>query len=258
LKIGTTSRVLVVLLAVTASAAGAALLRVDPPAFGAGQVLARLPGGSSVHSLLRAELDGRGPAEIAAVARVPAFPGAPETVYTALIFRYDRLRRAYVQAYRAPSPGRIPFSVDAAGVARGRDAAIFSGLNDDGTRLVHAVTVAGGQGRLLPEADARALAAELSPGLPAVTWRYVVRNGEVVSRTPLVRVQVRQTVRVQSSGGGPASVVLPDPRLDVTESGFRARTAGSYRIRVVTGLLPVEQAYTLTVIVEPPPQSLGP
>lgn len=228
-------------------------MRQDPPAFGAGQVLARLPGGSSIHSLLRAELDGRGPSEVAAVARVPAFPGARETVYAAMIFRYDRLRRAYVEAYRAPPPGRVPFSVDAAAAGRGRDVVIFSGLHDDGTRAVHAVTLAGGKGRALPEAEARAVAGGLPPSLPAVTWRFAVRNGVVVARTPVVRVRVRQTVRVQSSGGGATAIILPDPRLDITESGFRARTPGSYRIRVVTGLLPVEEAYRLTVVVEPPP-----
>lgn len=257
MKIGTTSKVLVVLLAATASAAGAAFLRADPPAFGAGQVLARLPGGSSIHSLLRADLDGRGPSEIAAVARVPAFPGAPQTVYTALIFRYDRLRRAYVEVYRAPSPGRVPFSVDAAG-ERGRDVVIFAGLNDDGTQAVQAVTLARGTGRALPLEEAHAVIAHLSPALPAVTWRYTIRNGMVVSRTAVVRIRARQTLRVQASGGGPVSVVLPDPRLDVTESGFRARTPGSYRIRIVTGVVPVEQAYVLTVVVEPPPQSFGP
>jgi hypothetical protein len=258
LKIGTTSRILVVLLAATASAAGAAFLRADPPAFGAGQVLARLPGGSSIHSLVRAELDGRGPSEIAAVARVPAFPGAHQTLYTALIFRYDRLRRAYVEVYRAPSPGRVPFSVDAAAGGQRREVAIFTGLNDNGTRAVQAITLGRGNGRPLPEEEARAVVAGLPPALPAVTWRYAIRNGIVVSRTPVVRIRVRQTLRVQASGGGPASVVLPDPRLDVTESGFRARTPGSYRIRVVTGVVPVEQAYVLTVLVEPAPQSFGP
>jgi hypothetical protein len=258
LKIGTTSKVLVVLLAATASAAGAAFLRADPPAFGAGQILARLPGGSSIHSLLRADMDGRGPGEIAAVARVPAFPGAQQTIYTALIFRYDRLRREHVEVYRAPSPGRVPFSVNAAAGRQRRDVVIFAGLNDDGTQAVRAVTLAGGKGRPLPEKEARSVVAGLSPALPAVTWRYAIRNGTVVSRAPVVRIRARQTLRVQSSGGGPVSVVLPDPRLDVTESGFRARTPGNYRIRIVTGVVPVEQAYVLTVIVEPPPQSFGP
>ena len=258
MKIGTTSKVLVVLLAATASAAGAAFLRADPPAFGAGQVLARLPGGSSIHSLLRADLDGRGPNEIAAVARVPAFPGAPQTVYTALIFRYDRLRRAYVEVYRAPSPGRVPFSVNAAAGGGRRDVVIFAGLNDDGTQAVQAVTLARGTGRALPQEEAHAVIAGLSPTLPAVTWRYTSRNGMVVSRTAVVRIRTRQTLRVQASGGGPVSVVLPDPRLDVTETGFRARAPGSYRIRIVTGVVPVEQAYVLTVLVEPPPHSFGP
>jgi hypothetical protein len=253
LKIGTTSKVLVVLLAATASAAGAAFLRTAPPAFGAGQVLARLPGGSSVHSFLRAELDGRAPTEIAAVARVPAFPGAQRTAYSALIFRYDRFRRVYVEAYRGPSPGRVPFSVDAVSAGRGREVVIFSGLNDDGTRAYQALTLAGGHGRPLPEAEVREVLSGMPAPPPAVTWRYAVRNGLVVARTSVVRLRVKQTIRVQPAGGGPTSVVLPDPRLDVTESGYRARMPGRYRIRVVTGLLPVEEAYSLTVLVEPSP-----
>lgn len=251
MKIGTTSRFLVVLLAVTASAAGAAYLGADPPAFGSGQLLARLPGGATVHSLLRAELDGRGPAEVAAVARIPAFPGARESVYTALVFRYNRLRRVYAEAYRAPAPGRIPFSVDAVALGRGREGVIFSGLYDDGTRAVSVLAAADGGIRPLSEAQARAALARLPAPVPAVTWRYAVRNGAVVARTSVVRVRIRQTVRVQPAGGGPASVVLPDPRLDVTESGYRARMPGRYRIRVVTGLLPPEEAYSLTVVVDP-------
>jgi len=134
LKIGTTSKLLAVLLALSASAAGAAFLRTDPPAFGANRVLARLPRGTSIHSLLRADLDGRNPLEIAAVARIPAFPGAWEIVHTALLFRYDRLGREFVEVYRAATPGRVPFSVDAVSVTPGREVVIFSGLNDDGTR----------------------------------------------------------------------------------------------------------------------------
>ena len=253
MKIGTTSKLLAVLLALSASAAGAAFLQTDPATFGATQVLARLPRGASIHSLLRADLDGRGPAEIAAVARIPAFPGAPEIVHTALIFRYDRLRREFVEVYRAATPGRVPFSVDAVSVAPGREVVIFSGLNDDGTRAVEAVGRARGRGSRLSESAARKALSGIPEPVPTVTWRYVVRNGEVVARTSTVRLRVRQTLRVQSSGGGPDSVVLPDSRLDVVESGFRARTPGRYRIRVVTGLLPVEEAYSLTVIVEPEP-----
>lgn len=253
MKIGTTSKLLAVLLALSASAAGAAFLRTDPPTFGANQVLARLPRGASIHSLLRADLDGRNPPEIAAVARIPAFPGAPEIVQTALIFRYDRLRREFVAVYRAAAPGRVPFSVDAVNVASGREVVIFSGLNDDGTRAFEAVGLTRGRGAPLPQSIARRALRDIPEPVPTVTWRYVVRNGEVVARTSTVRLRVRQTLRVQASGGGPASVVLPDPRLDVVESGFRARTPGRYRIRVVTGLLPVEAAYSLTVIVEPEP-----
>ena len=253
MKIGTTSKLLAVLLAATASAAGAAFLRTIPPAFGANQVIGRLPRGTSIHSILRADLDGRSPAEVAAVARIPAFPGAREIVHTALIFRYDRLRREFVEVYRAATPGRVPFSVDAVTISSGREVVVFSGLNDDGTRAFEAVGFARGRASRLSESVAREALSSIPEPIPTVTWRYVVRNGEVVARTSTVRLRVRQTLRVQSSGGGPASVVLPDSRLDVVESGLRARTPGRYRIRVVTGLLPVEEAYSLTVMVEPAP-----
>ena len=251
MKIGTTSKVLAVLLAASATAAGAAFLRTDPPAFGPNQVLSRLPRGASVHSLLRADLDGRGPAEVAAVVRIPAFPGAQEFIYTALIFRYDRLRREFGEVYRAATPGRVPFSVDAVRLPSGREAVVFSGLNDEGVRAVEVVRLDRGLGSRLPEAEARTILGAIPQPVPAVTWRYAVRNGAVVARTAMVRVSVRQTLRVQASGGGPASVVLPDPRMDVVENGFRAREPGRYRIRVVTGLLPVEEAFSLIVAVEP-------
>ncbi len=250
MKIGTTSRLLAALLILSATAA-AAFLRTDRPTFGANQILARLPRGSSVHSLLRANLDGRTPEEVAAVARIPAYPGAGEIVHTALIFRYDRLRRTFVEAYRAPTPGRVPFSVDAVRLANGRDVVIFSGLQDDGTRAFEVVGLTRGHGTLRSGDAAREALAGLTEPPPGVTWRYVVRNGAVVARTSTVRLRLRQTLRIQASGGGPASVVLPDPRLDVVESGFRARTPGNYRVRVVTGFLPVEEAYALAVIVEP-------
>lgn len=251
MKIGTTSKVLAVVLLAAASAVGAALPRPAPPAFGANQLLARLPRGSSLHSLLRAELDGRPPAEVAAVIRIPVFPGAAEVLSTALIFRYDRLRRTFVEVYRAVTPGRVPFSVDAVGAAPGREVVIFSGLDDDGTRDFEVVTLIRGRGRPLPEGAARRALSDLPRPAPAVTWRYVVRNGEIVARSSTVRLETRQTLRIQSSGGGPASVALPDPRLDVVEGGFRARTPGRYRIRVVSGLQPADAAYSLTVVVGP-------
>lgn len=250
MKIGTTSRVLVALLAVSTSAAGAAYLRTEPPAFGGAQVLARLPGGAFIHSLVRANLDGQGPMEVAAVAGIPAFPGGQQLVYVGLIFRYDRFRRRFVEAYRAAVPGRIPFSVDAVGVERGREVVIFSALNDDGTRPVEVLTLAGNTGRRLSEDEVHAVLRDLPPPLPTVTWRYSVRNGTVAARSSEVRLRVRQALRVQPIGGGPSAVVLPDPRLDVTETGFRARTPGRYRIRVVTGLAPPGESYALTLVVE--------
>lgn len=187
------------------------------------------------------------------VVRIPAFPGAQEFIYTALIFRYDRLRREFVEVYRAATPGRVPFSVDAVRLLSGRDIVVFSGLSDEGIRAVEIVRLERGLGTRLSETDARKIVGEVPQPVPAVTWRYAVRNGAVVARTAMVRLNVRQTLRVQASGGGPASVVLPDPRMDVVENGFRAREPGRYRIRVVTGLLPVEEAYSLIVAVEPAP-----
>lgn len=250
MKIGTTSKFLAAVLILTATTAAAAFLRITPPPFGPNQVLARLPRGSSVHSLLRADLDGAAPLEVAAVTRIPALPGASEIVQTALIFRYDRLRRTFVEMYRRPTPGRVPFSVDAVVLAGGREAVVFSGLHDDGTRAVELVAVEGGRATLLREDEAAQALQTVRAALPSVTWRYALRNGAVVARTSTVRLRTRQTLRVQTAGGGPASVLLPDQRLDVVESGYRARVPGTYRIRVVTGLLPVEEAYTLTVVVE--------
>ena len=65
------------------------------------------------------------------------------------------------------------------------------------------------------------------------------------------RLRPRQPLRILAVGGGATSVVVPDGRLDVVEAGFRQREPGTYRIRIVTGLTSLDQAYTLTVIVEP-------
>ncbi|OFX12839.1 MAG: hypothetical protein A2V59_04940 [Armatimonadetes bacterium RBG_19FT_COMBO_69_19] len=253
-----------------------------PPPLSANQVLALLPQGSSVHSLVRLEMDGRPPSEIAVVARIPSFPGSTEFTAEALLYRYDRLRRHFTTAYRAENPGAVPFSADAARLLAGRDAAVFSGLYDDGalgyrivglvrgraavlreqrlTGTVHLVEPAvierrgeavdalrWNGGSWVPDGTARTI-----PETPAgMTWRYAVRNGQVLARTNVVHLRRRQPLRVLAAGGGPATVVLPDVRLDVVEAGYRQRVPGTYRIRIVTGFTPPDASYVLTVIVDP-------
>ena len=253
-----------------------------PPPLSANQVLALLPQGSSVHSLVRLEMDGRPPSEIAVVARIPSFPGSTEFTAEALLYRYDRLRRHFTTAYRAENPGAVPFSADAARLLAGRDAAVFSGLHDDGTLGYRIVGLVRGRaavlreqrlagtvhlvepavierrgetvhalhwydGSWIPDGTARTI-----PETPAgMTWRYAVRNGQVLARTNVVHLRRRQPLRVLAAGGGPATVVLPDVRLDVVEAGYRQRVPGTYRIRIVTGFTPPEAAYVLTVVVDP-------
>jgi len=279
LKIGTKSSAFgAVFLALIAAARW---WTAPPPPLTVNQILAMLPPGSSVHSLVRLELDGRPPAEAAVVARIPRLPGARESAPTALLYRYDRWRRLFAAIYRAPTPGAVPFSADAAQLLGGRDAAIFSGLDDDGSRAYRVIGLNGGQAAVLREARfagtlhfAEPLLVERGPAdtrawrwnggqweqaippdgpapAPGVSWRYVVRNGQVVARADVVRLRPRQTLRVLAAGGGPATVVLPDAQLDVVEAGFRQREPGTYRIRIVTPYAPPETAFVLTVIVSP-------
>lgn len=282
MKIATTSKA--VLLAGVAVLAAAALWwdRAAAASLTANQVLARLPTGSSVHSLVRLDMDGRAPAEAAVVARVPAYPGSRDIAYAAMLFRYDRWRRTFMQIYQSPTPGTVPFSADAARLLDGRDIAIISGLHDDGTLSYRLIGLSGSRAAVLREQrfagtlafaepliveqdadgsiayrwNGRAWLEESAPDgatgtLPGVTWRYAVRNGEVVARANVQRLRPRQPVRILAVGGGATSVVVPDSRLDVVEAGFRQREPGTYRIRIVTGLTSLDQAYTLTVIVEP-------
>lgn len=244
-----------VLAGVSLAGAAAALLwwPSAPPPITANQILALLPPGSSVHSLVRLEMDGRGPAEAAVVARIPFYPGSQDLIPTTLVYRYDRLGRRFRDVYRAPAPGVVPFSADVDEVAGGRETAVFSGLDDDGALRYRVIGLARGRAAVLREARAAgALRPEgIPPAPPAVTWRYAVRGGTVVAQTSVVRLRPRQPLRVAASGGGPASVVLPDSRLDIVEAGYRQRTPGTYRIRIVTGFTPPEASYVLTVIVEP-------
>lgn len=252
-----------------------------PPAAAltAGQIQNLLPPGSTMHSLVRLDMDGRPPMETAVVAGIPHYPGAKQIIYYSLIFAYDRRHRQTRRTYSQPQPGPLPLSVDAAKLLGDRDAAIFAALNEDGTRSYRVVGSTGRsvtvlhEGRLsgtLVFADplliedgqprrtfawdgqrfrGNAPPAVLPPKRQGITWRYAVRNGTLVVRTSLVRLYPRQTLRLAASGGGPIAIVVPDTRLDVLESGYRARTPGTYTIRILIPFLPINQAFTLTVVV---------
>ena len=260
-----------------------------PPAgpLTAGQVQNLLPPGSTLHSLVRLEMDGRPPLEVAALAAIPLYPGAQDFTYYTFVFAYDRWRQRFARAYAQPLQGPLPLSVDAGRVLGDREAAIFNALHEDGTRsyrvvgsvgrgitLIHEGRLVGklvvaeplliedgdrpfdqAQGRRRALAwDGRSFREDSSPPVvpPApggMTWRYTVRNGTVAARTSSVRLYPRQTLRLAASGGGPVAVVIPDARLDILENGFRARTPGTYTIRILIPFVPIEHQYTLTVLV---------
>lgn len=252
MKIATRSSLLAALAALLTAGALRWWIAAPPP-LSPPQLLAALPPGSSVHSLVRLEMDGLPPGDAAAVVRIPAYPGARQLVPTALLYRYDRWRRRFIEIYRAPAPGTVPFSAEVAPAAGRLEAALFSGLDDDGALRSRVVALFRGRPLLLQEAR-RPWARQPDgppPPLPTATWRYAVRAGTVTAPTAVVRLRVRQPLRIVAVGGGPASVVLPDPRLDLVEAGYRSRTPGVYRVRIVTGFAPPEAAYVLTVIVEP-------
>jgi hypothetical protein len=253
LKIATRSSLLAALGAALITAGALRWWIAAPSPLSPTQLIAALPRGSSVHSLVQLEMDGLPPGEAAAVARIPAYPGARQLVSTALLYRYDRWRRRFTEVYRAPAPGAVPFSAEAVPAAGRLEAALFSGLDDDGALRYRVVALFRG-GLLLLKEGRRPEAARpdgLPPAPPAATWRYAVRAGTVAAPTAVVRLRVRQPLRIVAVGGGPASVVLPDPRLDLVEAGYRSRAPGIFHIRIVTGFAPPETAYVLTVIVEP-------
>ncbi len=210
-----------------------------------------LPRGSVLHSLVRLELDGLPPQETAVVAAVPAFPGAAESVYYGFIFAYDRWRRRTTQVYAEPLAGPIPIAPDAGHIDRRHEAVIFRSLRDDGS---HADSVVGFLRGRLQEVDAvraRQIIAALPPAPPGVTWQYRLRAGTIPAQALVVRVRVRQPVQVAFTGGGPTPIIVPDTRLDILEKGYRARTPGTYTIRIFLPFGP-DQGYTLRLVVEPP------
>ncbi|MGH2348463.1 MAG: hypothetical protein ACRDFT_03230 [bacterium] len=261
-----------------ALAAAGAVWWTRPPAAAitTGQILGLLPSGSTLHSLARLDLDGAPPLEVAAVAGVPRFPGSRAFEYVELIVRYNRWRHRLDVLYRHPV-GSIPISVDAGRLLGDREAALFQALRDDRRWAYRVVGVAGGAVTILAEgvsaervvvadpvlidrAAGEALAwngtgfrprplPPVDPLPPAVTWRFSMRNGMVVSRTNHLTLRPRQILRVQAVGGGTTPIVIADPRFDVVENGFRARHEGVYAIRVLAAYTPTENAYVLTVAV---------
>ncbi len=196
-------------------------------------------------------MDGRRPLETAVVAVVPAFPGATESSYYGFILGFDRWRRRYVRQYAEPLLGPIPLSPDAVPIAGGREAAIFSALRDDGSRVYQVVESNRGRLALVHQSVPGQMIAELPVAPPGVTWRYGVRAGTISARTAVLRLRPRQPVRLVASGGGPTPIVIPDARLDVLEQGYRARKDGVYTIRILLPFAP-DQDTTLTLVVESP------
>ncbi len=220
-----------------------------PAAPPAAEVLGLLPRGSLLARLVRLEATGVPPLETAVVAAVPQFPGAAGSVYYGFVLAYDRWRRHVTRVYAEPLPGPIPVSPDAGQIDRRREAAIFSALHADGSRVDRVVGVVRGRwGSLDAATSSRILAGR--PHSPAgVTWRFRARAGVLTAQSRVLRVRVRQPVRIVPSGGGPAPIIIPDSRLDVIEQGYRAREPGTYTVRVLLPFAP-DQGFTLMLVVE--------
>ncbi len=196
-------------------------------------------------------MDGLPPLETAAVAVVPAFPGAAEGTYYGFLVEFDRWRRRYVREYAEPLPGPIPLSPDAVPISGAREAAVFGALLEDGNRVTRVVESVRGRLATLDEPETRRLVAGIPAAPPGVTWRYRIRGGTISAQTGVLRVRPRQPVQLVAGGGGPTPIVIPDARLDVLEQGYRARKDGVYTIRILVPFAPGQDT-TLTIIVESP------
>src|SRR5438552_15724029 len=108
-------------------------------------------------------MNGTPPLETAVVAVVPRYPGAADSAYVGFIVAYDAWRRRPERIYAQPLPGPIPLSPDAALLGSGREAAVFSALRDDGTRVAHVVGIVNGRIRVLEDETAAGLVATLPP-----------------------------------------------------------------------------------------------
>ncbi len=244
-----------------------------------GDMATFLPRGSEVHSFVRMDLDARLPSAVAMLASIPRAPGAQETTYQTYVFAYDRWRQRYRAVYTAPLPGPVPMSVDAGRVLGQRDAAIFAAQQDDGTQSYRIVGWRPGGVEVLYEGHVagalrvvdpllieegtrvralgwdgrgfreRPVPKTLPPTPRGITWHYSVRGNTILSRNTSVVLELRQPLRLVGTRGGPIPIVLADSRLDVLETGYRARAAGTYTIRIWLPYLPIDQAYPLTVVV---------
>ena len=215
------------------------------------QLQGLLPAGSVLRGLVRVEMNGSAPAESAVVALVPRYPGAADTQYFGFIFAYDAWRRKAMRIYAQPLLGPILALLDAAPLGGGREAAVFSVLRDDGTRVSQVVGVVRGRARPLDEATAAGVLAKIPPAPPGVTWRFRTHGGTTTDQARSLRVRPRQPVRLSPSGGGPTPIIIPDSRLDIVEQGYRARQPGTYTIRILLPSTP-DAGVTLTILVETP------
>ncbi len=218
-----------------------------PPS--AAQIQEWLPPGSVLRGLVRVEMNGFPPLETAVVAVVPRYPGAADSAYVGFIFAYDQWRRRPVRIYAAPLPGPIPVSPDAVPIGGGREAAVFSALRDDGTRVSRVIGVVRGGVGILDEGTAARVLAAIPPAPPGVTWRYRTHGGTITAQTLLLQIKLRQPVRLALSGGGPTPIIIADVRLEILEQGYRARQPGTYTIRILLPFAP-DQGTTLTLVVE--------
>jgi len=240
-----------------------------------------LPKGSSVVNQARVELDGRPPLEIAATAYVPPYPGAPASLRRALLAGYDRWRHRWRLMWLAPLPG-IPDLPPAVPLAGRREAAVFPSYQDDGRVRYRVIGKRWGRLTVLHEGEtagrievSRGVIVERDPRgarglrwdgrafrpvsapvrLPSsVVWRYRMdRNGVVHATTDTLLLVPEQIVLALRSGGGPIVAPIPDPNLDLVETGFRAGRPGVYTI-TIPDFLGRGRAFRLTleVIDEPP------
>ncbi len=250
-----------------------------PPAalLTAGQVVALMPTGSSLHSLARLDVDGGAPADVAAVVRIPPFPGARRSGYTELVARYNRWRHRLEVVFQRPLLEAVPVSVDAGRIIGGRDGAVFQSLDDDGRWSYRVVGLFNGAVAILAAGDSsqrvvladplvvdrgrahalvwdgttfvQAAVPPVAPIPSTLTWRFRMHNGAVAARTNRVTLSPRQILQVLPVGGGQTPIVIADPRLDIVENGFRTRHEGIYTIRILVSSTPIENAYVLTVVV---------
>lgn len=268
---------------VLAGIALAAIVWTRPPStqLNVANIQSLLPPGSVIRSLARLEMDGHAPAEAAVVAAVPSYPGPPATRDYAFILGFDRWTRRFARLYAQPLPGPLHLSVDAGFLIAGREAVVFSALQDDGRQAYQVVGSIRGVVRMLHRGlvSGRVLIDEpllIENGVPpralvwngrrfgeqplpttiptssrGITWRYAVRNGEVIAPSFAVRLRVRQPLRLVGGRGRGTPIIVPDPRLDVVENGdYRARRPGVYRIRLLLPFALDENGYTLLVNVE--------